>query len=503
MQALFALAPIILILVLMIGMRWSAAAAGVAGLAATLAIALGPFEYGTTMLPELGPAPAVAGVFAEALFIAATILWIVFPALCIYELQLRSGAFDLLREAVGRLSGDRRILALLIAWFFALFLEGAAGFGTPIALAAPILVGLGFAPVPALTLVLIGHAAGVSFGAIGTPVLPQMAATGFTALQLSSATGLLHGALGWILLVFVVVLAGNTTSGDRRAKPWLWAGGAAVLFLLPFMAFAFLVGPELPTIGGALVGSAVFVALLRRWGPKRVDADTPPGAARLVQAALPYLALLTLILSTRLLPPLQDALRDIELSWVLPGGFAGSVQPLYHPGTMLVLGFVAGGLMQKIGPVELVDAAWRAARRLPKVIVALGAMLALSRLMVHAGMIGVLAEAAANLFGGAWPWFAPLVGVLGTFVTGSATASNVLLTDFQSATAERLGLPGLWLAGAQNFGAAVGNIVCPHNVVAGAATVGLIGREGEILRRTALACAAYALAGGALVALLV
>src|SRR6056297_841762 len=100
MQALFALAPIILILVLMIGMRWSAAAAGVAGLEATLAIALGPFEYGTTMLPELGPAPAVAGVFAEALFIAATILWIVFPALCIYELQLRSGAFDLLREAV-------------------------------------------------------------------------------------------------------------------------------------------------------------------------------------------------------------------------------------------------------------------------------------------------------------------------------------------------------------------------------------------------------------------
>ena len=170
---------------------------------------------------------------------------------------------------------------------------------------------------------------------------------------------------------------------------------------------------------------------------------------------------------------------------------------------MLMIGFVAGALLQGRRAGELGGAAWRAAGRLPRVVVALAAMLALARLMVHAGMIDALAGATAAAFGDAWPSVAPAVGVLGTFVTGSATTSNILLTNFQAATAEAPGLPVLWLAAAQGFGAAVGNIVCPHNIVAGAATVGLVGREGEVLRRTAAACAVYAAAGGTLVFLLV
>jgi lactate permease len=498
MQALLALTPILLILVLMIGLRWSAAAAGVAGLAATLVIALLGFGYGRVTLTEVGPAAAVGGALAEALFVAGTILWIIVPALCIYELQRGSGAFDLLREALARLSDDRRVLAILVAWFFALFLEGAAGFGTPIALAAPVLVALGFAPAQALTLVLIGHTAGVSFGAIGTPVLPQIAATGFSAQELARATGLLHGMLGWMLLAFVFRMAGDR---DRAhgAVPWGWAGVAAALFLIPSMALSYFVGPELPTIGGALLGGVAFVALLR-W---RAGGGAEPGGARpLVRAGLPYLVLLSAILLTRLVPPLQTALREVEWSWSLPGGFSGAVAPLYHPGSLLLLGFLVGGLVQGRSIRELGTAARSAVLRLPKVLVALVAMLALARLMVQAGMIEALATAAAAAFGGAWPWLAPAVGVLGTFVTGSATASNILLTDFQTATADRLGLPVVWLAAAQSFGAAVGNMVCPHNIVAGAATVGLMGREGEVLRRTAPACAIYALAGGALVFLL-
>jgi lactate permease len=126
-------------------------------------------------------------------------------------------------------------------------------------------------------------------------------------------------------------------------------------------------------------------------------------------------------------------------------------------------------------------------------------MLGLARLMVHAGMIDTLAQAAAAGLGPVWPAAAPFVGVLGTFVTGSATASNILFTDFQAATAAALGLPALWLAAAQGFGAAVGNMVCPHNIVAGAATVGVAGKEGETLRLTIVPCLVYALAGGALV----
>lgn len=503
MQALLALAPILLILGFMIGLGRSAATAGLAGLALALAIAIGPFEYGRDTLPAIGPSLAVAGVLAEALFVAVTILWIIFPALCIYELQLGSGAFDILRESLTRLSEDRRMLAILVAWFFALFLEGAAGFGTPVALAAPVLVGLGFAPVPALTLVLIGHAAGVSFGAIGTPVLPQIAATGLTGLELARATALLHGVLGWILLAFVFRLAGNGHNGMPAAVASVWAGTAAALFLVPFMCLAFFAGPELPTIGGALVGGLAFAVVLRWRAAPGGDAAPAPGTPALVRAGLPYLVLLALILLTRLLPSVQDALRGVDWSWTLAGGFAGSVQPLYHPGTMLMIGFIAGALLQGRGAGEIGSAALRALGRLPRVVIALAAMLALARLMVHAGMIEALAGAVASTFGDTWPWAAPFVGVLGTFVTGSATASNILLTDFQAETAERLGLPVLWLAAAQSFGAAVGNIVCPHNIVAGAATVGLVGREGEVLRRTMAACVVYAGAGGALMFLLI
>jgi lactate permease len=494
---LLSLAPVLLILGLMVGLRWPAAWAGLAGVAATAAIAAAGFDFGTD-----GWAAAYGGAFAEATFVAATVAWIVFPALCIFELQLSGGAFDTIRTALARLSADPRILVLLVAWFFALFMEGAAGFGTPVALAAPMLVGLGYPPVQAVTLAMIGHAAGVSFGAIGTPVLPQIAQTGLTALEISRATGMLHACLAWILLLALVRLARPETGPGGGTGIGGWALAAGACFLAPFLVLAWGVGPELPTLAGALVGGLAFVGLLR-WRHGHRPAAAVPAEGALLRAAWPYLVLLALILATRLVPPLQDGLRGLAIAWSLPGGFAGSVAPLYHPGTMLMLGFLLGGWLQGRRGADLSAAAGRAARRLPLVLVALVAMLGVARLMVHSGMIGVLAEAAAAGVGPVWPLLSPAVGVLGTFVTGSATASNILLTEFQQQAAARLDLPARWMVAAQGFGAAVGNIVCPHNVIAGGATVGIAGREGEVLRRTTPASIAYALAGGALVWLIV
>jgi lactate permease len=496
-----ALAPIALILVLMAGLRWPAAKAGPAGFALALVLALAAFGYGVMPDPgEPGLAAAVAGPLVEAGFIALTILWIIFPALCIHELQTRGGAIQVLRTSLVRLSPDPAVTAILIAWFFSLFVEGAAGFGTPIALAAPILVALGFGPVRAVAMVLIGHAAGVSFGAVGTPIVPQAAATEFSPGDLAMSAGLLNAALGWMMLLLMLRLVPVEGEPARR---WRWAAPAALLFLVPYAAIAVWVGPELPTLGGALIGGLAFVLLLRRFGAASAETAATAGPGELAQAALPYLVLVCLILLTRLTPPLRDLLQAFEWGWDLPGGFAGSMQPLYHPGTMLMLGFVLGGLGQGRRGAELATAMVAAGRRLLTVVVALLAMLGLARVMVHAGMIDALAEAAADLLGPAWPLLAPAVGVLGTFVTGSATASNVLFTDFQATTATTLGLPVLLLVGAQCFGAAVGNIICPHNIIAGGATVGLAGREGEVLKTTLVACLAYAAAGGALVWLLI
>lgn len=498
MLAVLAALPIGLVLVAMAGFGWRAATAGLLGLAAALLLAVFPFGLGTDIYPQLGPMAAAGGAMLEGVFVATTILWIIFPALCIFEMQARCGAFRTIRASLARLSDDPRILALLVAWFFGLFMEGVAGFGTPVALAAPILVGLGFTPVRAVSLTLIGHAAGVSFGAVGTPVLPQMAATGLGGAELALAPALLHSLLGWSLAACLYALA-----GDARMKlgGWGWAAMAALLFFAPYLLLAALVGPELPTIGGAIIGGGVFAMLVRRFAPGAA-AGGGPAAPQVVRAALPYLVLLVVVLVTRLAPPL-GALRDLALEWSLFDAFAGRFEPLYHPGSMLFLGFVLGGLLQGRTVSELLFAMASAWRRLVWVAVALVAMLGLSRLLVHAEMIDALAQAAAAS-GGFWPVLAPMVGVLGTFVTGSATSSNILFAEFQQATATALSLPVVTLQGAQSFGAAIGNIVSPHNIIAGAATVALAsGREGEVLRVTAVICIAYALAGGVVTALLV
>jgi len=488
-QAAAALLPIGLVVLLMAGLGWGAVAAGLAGGAAALPVALLVFGW---QGPDAagGTVGALGGVAAEAGFSALTIIWVVAPALMLHEWQQANGGTETLRRALLRLSADRGVTALLVAWFFALFAEGAAGFGTPVVLAAPILVGLGFPPAQAVAMALVGHAVGVSFGAVGTPVVPQVAASGLDPLALSGATALLHAACGWTMALSLRRMAG--------AASLRLALGAAFAFLLPFTLIAIWVGPELPTLGGALIGGLAFAAALPRRPPAEATEPAPSGR-ELLHAALPYLLLLGLILATRLLPPLRQALAGFTLDWSLAdGAFTGSVAPLYHPGTLLLASLGLAALWRRRRPAELAQAAGRALARLPAVLLALLLMLGLARLMVHSGMIASLAQAAAALTGDGWPVFAAATGALGTFVTGSATASNILLTDFQLATAAALSLPVLPLLAAQGFGAAIGNIICPHNIVAGGATVGLAGREGEVLRRTLPAAALVVALGGVL-----
>ncbi|MBK6597321.1 MAG: L-lactate permease [Proteobacteria bacterium] len=497
MDAAFALLPLILVVALMTFARWPAAAAGLVGAVTALLVAILHFDYRGS--GEMGLLSSTAGLVAEATFLSMTILWIVFPALCLHELQVKSGATATLRQGLSGITRDPQLGALLIAFFFALFFEGAAGFGTPVALAAPLLVGLGFTPVRALTLTLIGHSIGVSFGAVGTPVLVQ---TGpWSELELSGTIALMHAALGWTMAVWVYRLAAHepfVEPGSWRQLRWPLL--AAASFLLPYAVIALWVGPELPTLGGALLGGCVFSLCVRARSTGQL---TSIPASAWIRAALPYLLLLVLILVTRLLPPVREALMSVQLSWTIAEYFRGSIQPLYHPGTLLMLCFLASGLMRRTSRGDMQSAASSAMRRLPLVLLSLIAMLVLARVMLHAGMIHTLALAVAHGAGQAWPLLAPATGALGTFITGSATASNILLTELQVATANTLELPVVTMVAAQAFGAAVGNIICPHNIIAGSATVGLVGREGEVMKKTLTACAVYAALGGVLVFLLV
>jgi len=260
--AALAATPIVAILVLMLALGWSAARAGLAGLALAALLAVPAFGFGDA---APGLAASALGVAAEGGFVALTILWILLPALALHEHQQRSGAIDALRAGLGRLSGQRPLQALLVGWFVALFFEGAAGFGTPVALTAPLLVGLGLPPLQAVVLALLGHAVGVSFGALGTPVLAQASLTGIDAIAIAWRTAALHAALGALMMVFFV----RTLAAAGAAPGWGWAAAAAAGFLLPSLAIAATLGPELATLGAALLGAALFALMLywRREGP--------------------------------------------------------------------------------------------------------------------------------------------------------------------------------------------------------------------------------------------
>ncbi len=485
MTFVLALSPILLVLGLMGASRTPAAVAGLLGAILTVVVGLAAFDFATDGgTSDFG---AVFGALLEAAHSALGIVWIIFPALALFEFQRRVGAIERIRDGLSALAETPRLQVIFIAWFFGLFVEGAAGFGTPVALAAPLLVGFGFKPVKAVTLALIGHAAGVSFGAIGTPVLTQASITGVSGDEIGLATAALHAAFGVVLLLALMRLADETPLSRRDIG---WSALAAACFLLPSLAIAALAGPELPTLGGALIGGAAF-ALLVRW---RRRGGATSGARIQIRDAAPYLLVLATVLITRLVPAVGDALQSVVLEWRMMDVFGGSFEPFYHPGTLLLVSLIASAVITRHA-AEIAPALSAAAKRIVLVALALLAMLAMARLMVHAGMITELAEQAAET-GAVWPLLSPLVGVLGTFVSGSATASNILFSEFQVGTAAALSLPPVLMLAAQGFGAAAGNMIAPHNIIAGNATVGLSGREGDVLRATARICAVYVAAAG-------
>jgi len=490
MDALIALLPILVVLGLMLFARWPAVRAGAAALLLAVVVVIAVFPFETI---DTGIAGGLIGSLAEAVFTSATILWIILPALAIYNLQNETDAVESIRSGLTELSRDPRVTALVVAWFFSLLLEGAAGFGTSAALAAPFLVALGMTPVRAVTAAMIGHLVGVTFGAVGTPVVPMVAASGLEPVDISSSIGVQAALVGWSVPIVVVYMIGRSYPDERPQRSrtsWLLGFATAVLFFVPYLAMALLVGPELPTLAGAIVGGAIFAFALRSRTAatdtsESADASEPAGEMSLGRAMAPYLFLVGLVLVTRLVPSLNDALEEVTVSWeAVDGTFGGSFAPLFHPGTLLFVALAAGALVQGASAIQVRSAITDSARTLVPVAAALVAMLGLARIMVHSGMVDEIAEAAADSVGGAWPLLAPAVGALGTFVTGSATASNALFSDLQIGTATQVGDPVDVTLGAQGFGAALGNAIAPHNLIAAAAIVGLGGRESDILRRT-------------------
>lgn len=543
--ALFCLLPIAAALVLMVYLRWPAVRA--LPLAWLVTVLLGGLVW--RMPPGFLLAASLGG-FGSAF----NLLIIVFGAILILYTLRDSGAMETINAGFHGLTSDRRIQALMVGFLFAAFLEGAAGFGTPAAIAAPLLLSLGFPPLAAAMICLIFNSVPVSFGAAGTPIwfglrqlAPQVegavAAAGrlpFSDMegffdQVGRWTSVLHAAMGFLLPLFVLAFLtryfGRNRSWKEGLGAWKFSLFASVAFLVPYVGSAFLFGEEFPTLLGALIGlGIVFLGVKKQWFQPRAGWDFAPASGwpsdwtgsiavgggggyrirmGMLRAWLPYILIALILIATRLpFLPFRGWLTAIEISWA---GILGhetvnfTVQPLFLPGVvpfMLValLTVLLHGMKR-----SQVSSAWRDSfLRMKKPALALIFAVALVEIfkqsahnpMNYPSMPMCLAQAAAGLAGAAWPLFAPFVGALGAFITGSNTVSNLLFAEFQYGIATRLGIPRLITVALQVVGGAMGNMICIHNIVAVSATVGLAGREGNMIRRNAVPMAIYGLVVG-------
>jgi lactate permease len=547
--SLLALAPLLTVGVLLVGFRWPAKFAMPVGYVVVVVIAL--TVWGMDLIN-------VAAATVQGLMIASTLLYIVFGALLLLATLTASGAIQTIRSTFTDISPDRRIQVIIIAWLFGSFIEGASGFGTPAAVAAPLLLALGFPAMAAVMCGLIIQSTPVSFGAVGTPMLvgvtdglsgggPVEALLSERGLELSQYVEIIavrvaaiHAICGTLIPLFMVCLLtgffGRNRSFGEGLGVWKFALFAAFSMTIPYFLFALLLGPEFPSLLGGLVGLAVVVFAARRgfllpndnwdFAPRsqweedwmgNVDPDeaAPAGATSnmsVLRAWSPYLLVAAILVITRI-PQLglQPILSGIIVPWnnIFGTNISDeSIAPLYLPGFMFILVCVATYFIQRMSFSQIAES-WRVAgSQLLGAGVALLFALPLVRVFINSGadynnsgldsMPIALAEGAAALAGGTWPFFAPWIGALGAFIAGSNTVSNLTFSLFQFATAQNIGAIPAVVVAAQAVGGAAGNMITVHNVVAASATVGLLGKEGAILRKTIIPTIYYCLLAGSI-----
>jgi lactate permease len=486
---LLAATPILLVVLLMTVVRWPAARAGLLGLLAAMGLASVAFGAGLDV-------QRVA--LARGLLMALDVLPIVWGAYLFYRVTAEGGAIDALGEALPALTPSRGLQALVIGWAFASFLQGVGGFGVPVAVTAPILVGLGFTPLTAVLAPSIGHAWAATFGSLASSLQAMASATGLAPAVLAPASALALGLVGVACGVGVAQAAEGWRGAARLAGPITAIGAAMGLthYLLAVQGMW-----PLATVGAGLVGVAVGLVLARLAGPAH-SAWNPDRLRRLGRGLEGYALLVVVIGLARLVRPLQAILQRWTVEAALPGTATGlgfqmpaGIQryaPLGHTGTLLLFaallafGLLAWRSRSGAGPALLRVMSSTLSTMLP-VTLGIVAMVELSAVMEYAGMISALASAMASAAGQSFALVSPWIGALGAFVTGSNTSSNLIFAALQARMAGLLNLEPAHLLALQNVGGALGSVVSPAKVIVAVSTVGLAGQEGHVMRALAIA----------------
>jgi lactate permease len=543
-STLVAAVPVVLLLGLLAFCHAKAHVAALVGLAASLAIAV--VVYG---MPAKLASLAAADGAAYGLF---PIGWIVLCAIFVYDLTVRTGQFEVVKQTIAGLADDRRVQVLLIAFSFGAFIEGAAGFGTPVAISAAMLIGLGFRPLKAAGLALIGNTAPVAFGALGTPVETLARVTGLDLLDLSAMVG---RQLPFFSAIVPFWLVAATAGWRRTLEVWPACAAAGVSFALVQFGISNYHGPWLVDIAASVASIACLIGLLRVWQPPTIwrfeedaaepadriaaepvtAADIAPDVAEAIEPAalarttlqpvtrreawrawMPWLVT-SLVVFAWGVPQVKAALNGVSAIDIPIAGLheqvfrAPPVVPAPKPeeaifkfnwlsatGTGLLIAGVVSGLLLGLGPAEIAATFLGTLGRVRYSLLTIAAMLALGFTTRFAGIDSTLGLAFAST-GPLFPFFSPLLGWLGVALTGSDTSSNVLFGNLQKVTAEQLGVSPVLAAASNSSGGVMGKMIDAQSIVVAGVATGRHGEEGRILRYVFL----HSIALAALVGLLV
>ncbi|AYO53747.1 L-lactate permease [Acinetobacter wuhouensis] len=506
-----ALIPIVFFFLALAVFRMKGSVAGT--ITVVLALLVSLFAY------QMPIAMALASIVYGFLYGLWPIAWIIIGAVFLYKVSVKTGQFDIIRSSIMSITEDQRLQMLFVGFAFGTFLEGAAGFGAPVAITAALLVGLGFKPLYAAGLCLIVNTAPVAFGAMGIPIIVAGQVSGVDTMEISQMVGRQLPFMVPIVLFWIMAIM-DGWRGVKETWPAVIVGGGS--FALAQYLTSNFVGPELPDITAAIASLVSLTILLKYWQPKHIfrfenEEGTPAidlaeerkkkfTIAQIAKAWSPF-AILTAMVTVWSIKPFKDlfakdgALADLVISIKVP--FLHQMVQKMPPvvpeikdydaiykfdwfsatGTAIVIAAIITIIFLKMKPKEAIVTFGETVNELKIPIYSIGMVLAFAFIANYSGMSATLALALAHT-GQAFTFFSPFLGWLGVFLTGSDTSANALFSALQATTAQQIGVPEVLLVAANTSGGVTGKMISPQSIAIACAAVGLVGKESDLFRFT-------------------
>nr|WP_092068814.1 lactate permease LctP family transporter [Dendrosporobacter quercicolus]NSL47237.1 lactate permease LctP family transporter [Dendrosporobacter quercicolus DSM 1736]SDL81734.1 lactate permease [Dendrosporobacter quercicolus] len=503
-SALIAALPIIVIFYLLAVRRVPGQVAGAIALAVAVLVAIIGFKMPVGLALITTGMGALYGIFP--------IFWIIITAIFIYNMTVETGDFEVIKDSIATITDDRRLQALLVAFAFGAFLEGAAGFGAPVAISAGMLVGLGFNPLYAAGLCLIANTAPVAFGAIGIPVITGAAVANLDVMKVSAMVGRQLPFLSVIIPIWLVVLMAGWKSA-MEVLPACLVAGIAFAGLQWFSSNY--IGPELPDILSSLAAIVGLTILLKVWKPVSIwrfpDERAPAATAgslqdisagKVMKAWSPFI-LLTVMVVLWGLKPVAAVLDTFTYKWHVPGldmaitqiaplvptptpmAAIFKVNWLSAAGTALFIASIISAAILGVGAGKYFSILGKTFSQLTKPLINIPCVLGLAYIMNYSGMsasLGIFLAGSGHFF----PLFSPLLGWLGVFLTGSDTSANALFCNLQAVTAQQVGIDPVLTVAANSSGGVTGKMISPQSIAVATAATGLVGKEGDLFNFTVI-----------------